>query len=149
MNNTKKKILVVDDDDVHLYTTRELLEDERCEVVTHKTGFGVTNLVRMIRPDLVLLDVNMPGLSGDNLAALLRKNAETRETKIIFYSSNDEASLRESAVGHGATDYICKGDINGLRKKVGAHLGILENSRERPTVSAAFRSETRNPVTQN
>ncbi len=120
---TKKKVLIVDDDDVHLYTTRELLQEENdCEVITHKNGFGVTNLVRMVQPDLVLLDVNMPGLSGDNLAALLLSNNTTRTTKVIFYSSNDEASLRESVVRHGVADYICKGNIADLRNKVRRHL---------------------------
>lgn len=119
----KKKVLVVDDDDVHLYTTRELLQEEQFEVVTHKNGFGVTNLVRMLQPDLVLLDINMPGLSGDNLAGLLRANDGTGATKVIFHSSNDERSLRESVARHGVTDYICKGNIADLRKKVRYHLG--------------------------
>lgn len=124
MKIIKKKVLVVDDDDVHLYTARELLREEQCEVITHKNGFGVTNLVRMLQPDLVLLDVNMPGLSGDNIAALLRNNDKTRDAKVIFYSSNDEASLQESVIRHGAADYICKGNIADLRSKVRRHLGM-------------------------
>ncbi len=123
MTMNKKKVLVVDDDDVHLYTTRELLQEEQCEVITHKNGFGVTNLVNMVQPDLILLDINMPGLSGDNLAALLRNNDRTRATKVIFYSSNDEASLRESVTRHGVADYICKGNIADLRSKIRRHLG--------------------------
>lgn len=123
---SKKKVLVVDDDDVHLYTTSELLREEQCLVITHKNGFGVTNLVRTLRPDLVLLDVNMPGLSGENIAALLRNNEKTRDAKVIFYSSNDETSLQESAAKHGAADYICKGNIADLRNKVRRHLGMCQ-----------------------
>ncbi len=122
MTTLKKKVLIVDDDDMHLYTTRELLREEQLEVITHKNGFGVTTLVQAIRPDLVLLDVNMPALSGDSLAELLMKNEKTRSVKIIFYSSNDEAALRESAAKHGVTDYVCKGNIKDLRDKVRLHL---------------------------
>jgi len=116
----KKKILVVDDDEMHLYTTKELLQDEHCEVITHKSkyGVGVTNLVRELQPDLILLDVNMPGLSGDMLAKLLR----WRNAPFLFYSSNDEDSLRELASRHGAKGYICKGDITELKNVVKKYL---------------------------
>jgi DNA-binding NarL/FixJ family response regulator len=118
--NVKKKVLVVDDDEMHLYTTKELLQDDRIEVITHKSkyGIGVTNLVRELQPDLILLDVNMPGLSGDKLAKLLR----WRNSPFIFYSSNDEDSLRELASRHGAKGYICKGDIAELKNRVNTYL---------------------------
>ncbi len=115
MNYNKKKILVIDDDELHLYTTSELLQDEQWLVFTHKSnhGIGVTTLVKELQPDLILLDVNMPGLSGDQLAKLLRWRAS-----FIFYSSNDEDSLRDYAVRYGAKGYICKGCIGELKKKV-------------------------------
>jgi len=118
----KKTVLVVDDDEMHLYTTKELLQDERIEVLTHKNGFGVTNLVRELKPDLVLLDINMPALSGDSLAALLLANGNTSGVPIVFHSSNDEDSLRGLAKTHGVRGYICKGDVAGLRNKVNQYL---------------------------
>lgn len=126
--NKKKKILLVDDDEMHLYTTKELLQDEQWEVITHKSnyGIGVTNLVRELQPDLILLDVNMPGLSGDKLAKLLR----WRNAPFIFYSSNDEDSLREIASQHGAKGYICKGDISELKNLVNKHLSPATHSSE-------------------
>lgn len=120
----KKTVLVVDDDEMHLYTTKELLQDERITVHTHLNGFGVTNLVRELQPDLVLLDINMPALSGDNLAALLHANDSTARVPVVFHSSNDEDSLRKIAAIHGARGYICKGDIAGLRNKVSGYLGL-------------------------
>ena len=120
----KKTVLVVDDDEMHLYTTKELLQDERIEVHTHKNGFGVTNLLRELQPDLVLLDINMPALSGDSLAALLRANDSTNRVPIVFHSSNDEDSLRKIAITHGARGYICKGDVAGLRNKVNHYLSL-------------------------
>lgn len=120
----KKKVLVVDDDEMHLYTTKELLQNDLIEVFTHKNGFGVTNLVRELQPDLVLLDINMPALSGDNLAVLLRANDNTNRVPIVFHSSNDEDSLCKSVAAYGAQGYICKGDIAGLRNKVNQYLKV-------------------------
>lgn len=117
-----KKILVVDDDEVLLDVTKELLADERYEIITHHEGFGVINLVSRLQPDLVLLDINMPVLSGDHLALLLRANVDTGHIRIVFYSSNDEDSLRESVLNCGVHGYICKGDPASLRNKVDQYL---------------------------
>jgi len=126
----KKKVLMIDDDKLHLYTSKELLQNERIEVVVHSSGFGVTNLVRELQPDLVLLDVNMPALSGDRLAQLLCFDNDTRHVPVVFYSSNDEDSLSSIVNTYGAKGYICKGNIAELRKKVDFYLNlpILEES---------------------
>jgi DNA-binding response OmpR family regulator len=113
----KKRILVVDDDKAQLQTTQALLQNAGFEVITHDTPFRTTELIQTWRPDLVLLDVNMPGLAGDRLCSLIRGNQRIR-TKIFFHSSNDEISLRQAVAQYGADDYVCKGDISGLRRKV-------------------------------
>jgi DNA-binding response OmpR family regulator len=118
MSNSKRRILVVDDDPKHLQTTREILELEGYEVTVHDTPFRTTELVNNTRPDLVLLDVNMPALSGDRLCSLIRAHGSRHQTAILFYSSNDEETLRASVQIHGANGYVCKGDIPGLRRKV-------------------------------
>lgn len=118
----KKKIFVVDDDEVHLDIVKELVEDETIEVVTHHNGFGAVNRILDIQPDLVLLDINMPGISGDKLAALLRSNRETNRVPIVFYSSNDECSLREIVSVCNVQGYICKGDIVNLRQHINHYL---------------------------
>ena len=130
MTRNKKKILVVDDDELHLYTTKELLQDEHIEVTTHKGWLGVTNVVRSLQPDLVLLDINMPALSGDKLAGLIKPYCEAMKTPIVFHSSNDEDSLRESVATHGVQGYICKGNIADLRKKVNQYLSVNSGGRQ-------------------
>ncbi len=114
----------MDDDEVLLDVTKELLADERYEIIIHNEGLGAINLVSRIQPDLVLLDINMPALSGDRLAMLLRATADTGHIRIVFYSSNDEDSLRESVSACGVHGYICKGDIINLRKKVDHYLSL-------------------------
>ena len=121
---SKKKVLIVDDDELHLYTTKELLQNDLIEVTTHKNWLGVTNVVRNLQPDLVLLDINMPALSGDKLAAIIKPYCEARKTPIVFHSSNDEDSLRELAKTHGVRGYICKGNVGDLRSKVNQYLKL-------------------------
>jgi DNA-binding response OmpR family regulator len=118
------RILVVDDDEKHLQTTREILEFEGFDVVTHNSAFRTTEMVKQVSPDLVLLDVNMPGLSGDRLCSLLRANSVGQMLPILFYSSNDEDSLRKSVQQHGASGYVCKGDLSGLRRTVRRFAGL-------------------------
>jgi CheY-like chemotaxis protein len=118
-----KRILVVDDDRIHLVTAQELLEDDGYEVLTHVTGFGATEKVMVTRPDLVLLDVNMPALSGEGLLPLLKGREQTRDTKVVLYSSNDESTLRRAASRLGAAGWVCKGDVAGLRRTVARLVG--------------------------
>jgi len=119
----KRIIMLIDDDDIHLYTTRELLSSEKIEIITHQGSFGATNRLKDVRPDLLLLDVNMPALSGANLADIIKPICSEMHTPILFYSSNDEETLRELVVARGAQGYICKGDIAALRAKVSEYLG--------------------------
>jgi two-component system OmpR family response regulator len=117
-----KKILIIDDDPAHLDSTRGILEAEGYEVFTQGQPFGATNAVIRLQPDLVLLDVNMPALSGDRLAEVLRANSYTRDTVVVLHSSNDEDHLRTTARRLGLDGYVCKGSPSSLRAKVAALL---------------------------
>ncbi len=118
---TRKKIMIIDDNAEVLQVTRDLLENEGYDVVTYQNGFGATSAIRANQPDLVLLDINMPALSGENLAPIIRANMHTGRVPILFYSSNDEDSLLESVTRFGVAGYICKGNIPDLRNKVFQH----------------------------
>lgn len=117
-----KKILIIDDDDRHLLTARELLEEEGYLVDTHNLGFGSTNIIKKLQPDLILLDVNMPALSGDRLASVNTWRETTQKIPVVFYSSNDEDSLRRSVRDAQVAGYICKGNILELKRKVAYYL---------------------------
>ncbi|MDH4163950.1 MAG: response regulator [Nitrospirota bacterium] len=121
--HNRKKIMIIDDNEEVLRVTRAILEHEGYDVVTHHNGFGATNAIRANRPDLVLLDINMPALSGENLAPIIRENAHTNRVPVLFYSSNDEDSLLESVTRFGVAGYICKGDSADLRRKAAYFLG--------------------------
>ena len=119
---TPPRILIVDDDETHLACARELLEAEGYQVEVHQTGFGATERLIRSRPDLVLIDVNMPALSGEALVGILRKRVHAAGVRVFLYSSNDEDALRKAASRLQIDGYVCKGDPDELRRKVGRAL---------------------------
>lgn len=133
--STAPKILVIDDDATHLLLTRELLEAEGYDVQVHETAFGATERIIQQAPDLVLVDVNMPALSGEGLVSVLRRRERTRGVRVFLHSSNDEHALREAAARLGIEGYVPKGDPELLRRRVAAAL------RERPPASPPHRDE--------
>ncbi len=116
-----KQILIVDDDERLLLTTKAFLEREGYSVSVTTSPFGVSKLVRELQPNLILLDVNMPALSGEGLAEVLARNDRVSSIPVLFYSSNDADSLRETAKRLSVAGYVCKGDLAELRSKVREH----------------------------
>jgi two-component system, response regulator PdtaR len=102
------KLMVVDDDPLVLKLTRWRLESAGYEVVVRSEPFGTANAIRDHRPDLVLLDVNMPGLTGDALARLLRQTPSLPEHCIAFHSSADPDVLERMCEETGALGWIQK-----------------------------------------
>ena len=107
MSETKIRVLVVDDDQDQLALAERSLSAYGFDVRTHRSSLGVSNLVRSCTPDLVLLDVNIPALSGDKVLTLARAQAPLT-TKFILYSASDETKLRALARSSGADGYISK-----------------------------------------
>ncbi|MFW5876170.1 MAG: response regulator [Myxococcota bacterium] len=102
------KVLVVDDDPISLEVARERLERAHHQVVTRDRALGTSQVILSDRPDCVLLDVMMPGISGDELATLLRQQGRTKETAIILHSSKDEEELAALIDETGALGAIQK-----------------------------------------
>ncbi len=123
MSDARRRILIVDDDEVLLATTGALLEAAGYEVATHSGAFGASRVILDTRPDLVLLDLNMPGLSGSGLAALLREREGGKDVRIFFFSSSDDEVLETAVKEAGAHGFIRKGDRAELWQKVGEALG--------------------------
>jgi two-component system NtrC family response regulator len=105
---TRRKILVVDDDAISLEVTRERLQEAGFLVVTHSNALGTSVLIAREKPDFVLLDVRMPGLSGDRLAKLLSK-ANFRP-RVILHSACERAELNILSMLCGAAGVIEKTD---------------------------------------
>lgn len=87
-------VLVVDDDPTILERARERLEGEGHRVTVETSATSIESVIRVLRPDLVLIDVMMPGLSGKTLSRLLDRCATGRSTSIILHSSIPTRALR-------------------------------------------------------
>jgi len=104
---SKALILYVDDEPVNLIIMQELLQDSY-ELITVNSGEGCLQQVAIQKPDLILLDVNMPEVDGLETCARLKADAETAEIPIVFVSAL--ASQTELMAGYeaGGDDYITK-----------------------------------------
>ena len=109
------KILLVDDD-VHLTRITSIrLEHAGFEVVVSNRSYGVLNLIAANQPDVVLMDLNMPGLKGPELLELLRQDSELRDTRVVFYSGVAEQELEAQTRIAGANGFAHKmGDFDHL-----------------------------------
>jgi CheY-like chemotaxis protein len=105
---SKLKVLVVDDDPVLLEIVRERLEQAGCIVSVRDEALGTTQVVASDHPDVVLLDVRMPALSGTELLQLIRKRPSAHRTRIILYSSLEPAELDDLVAKTGADGGLSK-----------------------------------------
>ncbi|GAB5047226.1 response regulator [Thermodesulfovibrio sp. TK110] len=115
------KILIIDDREEDLRITKDLLEKVGYNVIENLGWLGSTNKIKNFKPDIVLLDINMPALSGENLYELLEKNLKIEGIPVLFYSSMEESFLRRLAL-QKRVDYIPKGDVFKLYKKISFYI---------------------------
>lgn len=115
-------VLVVDDEKQNRNLLAELLKDD-CRVILAKNGDQALERTHEQKPDLILLDVLMPEMSGYQVIHILKKNDETRHIPIIFISALDSPADEERGLDLGAVDYITKPFHPSIvRKRVRNHL---------------------------
>jgi two-component system sensor histidine kinase/response regulator len=118
----KRQILVVDDDVTNRMLLEALLKSNGYDVVLAEDGQHAIDQCERDHPDLVLLDVFMPGMTGHEVAAYLKKHAGTEQTPIIMLTASDEQSEIQKAHQNGASDYVVKPfdavDLLGKIKRV-------------------------------
>ncbi len=104
----RSTVLVVDDDEASLLISRARLEDAGYTVVTRDESLGTVRAMADIAPDVVLLDVMMPALSGDRLADVIKGRPGLADIPIIFHSSKQLSNLQTLADDKGALGAIAK-----------------------------------------
>ncbi len=123
-----RRILVADDDEEILGFLSRALDRHGYEVLRATTGEQALRLVRTLRPQLVVLDVLLPGLDGIATCRALRADAELMHTPVIFLSAMERERLHEVADEAGASDYLCKPvDLSDLFNVVGMYLDAFRN----------------------
>lgn len=116
MDNT---ILIVDDEEFGRETLESLLVKEPYRLLFASNGPEMLKVARENRPDLVLLDVMMPGMDGFEACEILRQDPEISETPVIMVTALDDKDSRIRGIEAGADDFISKPfDRIELRAKV-------------------------------
>jgi DNA-binding NarL/FixJ family response regulator len=100
------RVLLVDDNDVILRSSAATLARE-CEIVgAVKDGRSALDAVRALRPDVVVLDISMPGMSGLEVAGRLRRDGST--VPIVFLTIHDDEELVLATQAAGGSGYVLK-----------------------------------------
>jgi putative two-component system response regulator len=108
MNNRPKKILIVDDEHLNRELLKVMLEYEGYIIKSVNSGEEALKSVAQDPPDLILLDIMMPGLNGNRVAGKLKKNPETLSIPIIMVTSIDNHDAKLTALKLGADDFLTK-----------------------------------------
>ncbi len=104
-----QNILIVDDHPENLIAMQAILEDEDCSLLTASSGNEALGLLLKNEVTLVLLDVQMPGMDGFEVAELMRKRQRTRMIPIIFVTAiSKESKYVNRGYDVGAIDYMFK-----------------------------------------
>ncbi len=118
----QKKILIVDDSKENRLLLTMLLEDDY-SIIEADSGEKCLSLIEEAIPDLLLLDVSMPGMSGYQVCEKLRKKKNTQDLPIIFVSGMDNPEERLAGFEAGGDEYVIKPvDGQDLLNKVQSHL---------------------------
>ncbi|SDU28728.1 hybrid sensor histidine kinase/response regulator [Halopseudomonas salegens] len=101
-------VMVVDDSITVRKVTSRLLERHGMEVVTAKDGVDAIAKLQDVKPDIMLLDIEMPRMDGFEVATLVRHDEELKELPIVMITSRTGEKHRERAKGIGVNDYLGK-----------------------------------------
>ena len=101
-------ILIVDDSSAHLYAISQLLESDGYNVVTAQSGEEGVEKAQQSRPDLILMDIVMPGMSGFQATRELSKSNDTKEIPIIYVTTKDQETDKIWGMRQGAVAYLTK-----------------------------------------
>ena len=104
----KKIILFIDDNPVDRTLISRLLKKSGFDVFVAEDGKTGQSMAKDKNPDLIILDILLPGISGIELCKYFKKNEATQETPIIFYTSIDTPKHLIDYTSYGAQDYIQK-----------------------------------------
>ena len=121
-------VLVVDDQPVNIQVLYQALAAEH-RVLKAGGGAEALRVCRTHRPDLVLLDVVMPGIDGFEVCRQLKADEATRDIPVIFVTAHDDASHETLGLELGAVDFIVK-PVNAavVRARVKTHLGFARSA---------------------
>ena len=119
----KKKILCVEDNTVNMLLISRIIEAEGYELIKAEDGNIALELLENIVPDLILLDINLPGINGLELARRFKADGKIAHVPLIATTAQVLSGDRERCLEAGCDDYIPKPlDIRKLRELMRAYI---------------------------
>jgi len=121
-SKTRPKILIVDDEP-HIINLIKLSLQDEYDIIVANSGNEAIHMVEDERPDLVTMDIMMPGMSGFEVVEEMRKFESTKDIPVIFLSAKDTLKDMQIGMEKGGDDYITKPfEPEELSKRIKEHL---------------------------
>ncbi len=136
------RILIADDTSASLSLLSSVLEPQGYEILAVGSGKDAIQIAARARPDLILLDVMMPGHDGFHVCRVLKAEPETQDTPVIFITSRNETENVLKGFRVGAVDYIVKPfQAQEVITRVATHLKISRLTRALQQRTAELEAE--------
>lgn len=103
-----RTIMYIEDNGSMLELVIRMLQSKGYTVVAETNGYSGLTSIRKQQPDLILLDINMPGMSGYEVLAEIRKDSEIAHLPVIALTANGLQGSREECLNAGFDEYIAK-----------------------------------------
>jgi DNA-binding response OmpR family regulator len=124
-------ILLVDDVDINLQTLYQTLEGKGFRLLVARSGEEALRIARKAQPDLILLDIMMPGIDGYETCARLKSDETTRHSVVIFLSALQSSEEKVRGLSMGAMDFITKPfDPDEIIARVALQLEAHQNHKQ-------------------
>lgn len=122
------RILVVDDESINIQLLSSTLKDTY-DVVTANSGYEAISRLKEEKPDLILLDVMMPDLSGFDVCSIIKSDASFDDIPVVFLTAMTSSEGESRGLELGAIDYLTKPvDLQLLKLRVRNHLELKERN---------------------
>ena len=105
---TISRILIIEDDPSFLRAVSHIVEKEGYEVITASNGMTGLRMAKEENPDLLILDVMLPGIDGFEIASRLRSEPQTAELPIIMLSAKGQDADKTTGMNVGVNEYLTK-----------------------------------------
>lgn len=116
-------VLIVDDSPTEVHVIRQALEENGYEIIAAESGELGIEMAKKTKPDLILMDVVMPGLNGFQATRQLSRDPSTAEIPVIMVTTKNQKTDRIWGMRQGAVDYIVKPfSADELKEKIAAAL---------------------------
>ena len=103
-----KNVLVVDDSPTERHALTEMLKANGFQVFTAESGEEGVAMTKKVRPDLILMDVVMPGLNGFQATRMISKDEDTKHIPVIICTTKSQETDKVWGMRQGATGYVTK-----------------------------------------